>query len=313
MRSFWLSSCAVLFLALCSSAAPAQENSRHEILRSPDGFQIHITYYPFKDDKDGAGKAAVNAPVVILLTGSGENRLMWDKSSAPRDQDPFPVLLQKRGYAVISVDLRKQGESVINGSDNALQVNDYTAMVAGDMAAVRNFIFDEHQAQRLNMQKLGIVAVGTSVPIAAAFAEFDWRQPPYDDAPLPINRTPRGQTVKALVFISPETSAGRVKAATAMKVLRQLAPDLALQVIVGAQDSANRRQAESVFQAFVPPSRTDKSSGGNTDLLTPDLKDRGVSLIRQPIVYANVFKFLESHLRELNIPWRDRRSALERE
>jgi pimeloyl-ACP methyl ester carboxylesterase len=244
----------------------------------------------------------------VLLPGEGENRLLWDKSSAPRDQEAFPLLLQKRGYAVITVDLRQHGESKIPGREDPLMPNDYQAMVLGDMVAVKDFIFTEHQAQRLNMQKMGIVAIGPSVPVAAAFTEFDWSQRPYDDAPLASERTPRGQDVKALVFLSPETSAGRVKATTAMKFIRKPIFNIALQVIVGAADPADKRQADSVYQAFA----TLDKEHTRTELLTPDVKDRGIALVRVPIVYVSVLKFLDAHLKGLDIPWQDRRSRLER-
>ncbi|SFI86575.1 alpha/beta hydrolase [Planctomicrobium piriforme] len=304
--------CGVVLACLaCTPWAAAQTEGRHEVLRAADGYPIHVTYYPFKESKENAGATAQNAPVVILLHGAGENRLLWDKSSGPRDQDPFPILLQKRGYAVVSVDLRKHGESVVNNGDDPLHPNDYQAMVGGDLVAVKDFLFVEHQAQRLNVQKLGIVAVGLSAPIAASFAEYDWSREPYDDAPVAENRTPRGQDVKALILISPDGTAGRIKAATALKQLKAMTPNIALEVIVGAQDSADKRQAETVYQAYAPSARAAKENT-KTEYLTPDLKDRGMALLRQGTVYAYAFKFLETNLKGLNIPWQDRRSLLER-
>lgn len=292
-----------------SLPAFAQEGGRAETLRAADGFPLHITYYPFQESKDAPGATAQNAPVVVLIPGDKENRLLWDKSSSPRDQDAFPVLLQKRGYVVISLDPRKHGESVVNG-DNRIQPNDYSAMALADLGAVKEFIFTEHQAQRLNMRKMGIVGSGTGAALAAAFTEFDWSRPPYDDAPLPGERTPRGQDVKVLILISPESSAGRVKTTTALRALRGPAINLALQVIVGADDTADKRQAVSIFDAF------STSKGGEENkrvvLLKPELKERGIALLRQKVPYGYAFKFLEDNLKTVDIPWQDRRSRLER-
>ncbi|WP_437226611.1 hypothetical protein SH661x_004675 [Planctomicrobium sp. SH661] len=296
---------------ICSGfSAYAQEGGRHEVLRAKDGFPIHITYYPFVESKDAPGATAMNAPVVVLLPGDKENRLLWDKSSSPRDQDPFPILLQKRGYVVISVDPRKHGESMIN-PDDRVQPNDYSAMALADMGAVKDFIYAEHQAQRLNMQRMAIVGSGTGAAVAAAFAEFDWSRPPYDDAPLPAERTPRGQDVKVLILISPESTAGRIKTSSALRPLRGPAINLGLQVIVGADDNADKRQAAGIYDSFVT---ANKGGAENTRvvLLKPELKDRGISMMRQKVPYGYAFKFLEDNLKTMDIPWQDRRSRLER-
>jgi len=303
---------AVLSLFVFGLAVPvsAQDGGRKEVLRAADGFPISITYYPFQDSKEAPGATAANAPVVILIPGDKESRLLWDKSSSPRDQDPFPLLLQKRGYAVITVDPRKHGESIVN-SDDRIQSNDYPAMALSDMMAVKGFIFAEHQAERLNMAKTGIVGSGTGAAVAAAFTEFDWSRPPYDDAPLPIERTPRGQDVKALILVSPESSAGRIKTSAALRPLRGPAINLALQVIVGADDNADRRQATSIFDAFAPPSKGNDENSRVT-LFKPEIKDRGIAMFRQKLPYAYAFKFLEDNLKSMDIPWQDRRSRLER-
>lgn len=284
--------------------------SRKETLRAPDGFPINITYYPFTETKENSGSVAMNAPVVVMIPGDNETRLMWDKGSSPRDLDPLPVQLQKRGYAVITVDPRKHGESIVN-ADDRIQANDYAAIALGDMGAVKDFLYAEHQAQRLNMQKLAVIGSGTGAAIAASFADLDWKRAPYDDAPLPAERTPRGQDVKALVLISPETSAGRIKTTTALRPLRGPAINMGLLVVVGKDDSADKRQAKTVYDAFAGGSKG-ASDNPRVALSTVELKDRGISLLRQRQPYTTVLKYLEDHVKTMNIPWQDRRSRLER-
>jgi pimeloyl-ACP methyl ester carboxylesterase len=296
------------FASCLPGSASAQENSRHEVLRTQDGFPIHITYYPFTETKDNMAVGAQNTPVVVLLHGQKESRLLWDKSSAPQGQPPLPQILQSRGYAVISVDLRKHGESVIEGRDEPIHNNDYQAMVLGDLAAVKQFIYNEHQAKKLNMAKLAIVGVGAAAPVACAFAEYDWNQTPFDDAPTGADRTPRGQDVKVLILISPEGAVGRLKASTSLAALRNPAYGISLQVIVGADDTLDKKQADSVFQAFAVANK----EGDRVEMVTPKTKDRGLSVIRQPVAYAAVVKFLDARLKSLTIPWQDRRSRLER-
>ncbi len=301
---------ALVTLILCPWAE-AQSEGRREVLRAPDGFPIHITYFPFKESKENPGATPLTAPVVVLLHGGGENRLLWEKNSSPREQDPFPILLQKRGYIVVTVDLRKHGDSVIPEGNMEVGPNDYPAMLAGDMAAVQDFLFSEHQSQRLNMQKLGIIAIGPSAAVATAYAAFNWSLPPFDDAPIPANRTPRGQDVKAIILISPDTAAGRLKTGTSLRTLKGLTPFIALQVVVGAKDQAAKRQAESIFNSYVTSSKSSKEPS-RSEFLTPDTKESGMALFRQPTVYAFALKFLETNLKPLDIPWRDRRSQLER-
>ncbi|WP_437187716.1 hypothetical protein SH668x_001122 [Planctomicrobium sp. SH668] len=295
---------------LCSSTVFAQsgETSRHEVLNTNDGYAIHITYYPYVETQDSDGGGAKNAPVVVMVPGDNESRLTWDKSSSPRDKDSFPVVLQKRGYAVITVDPRKHGESSLQEGEK-LTPNDYAGIAALDLLAVKAFLYKEHQAERLNMRKLGIIGSGTGGTAATVFTEFDWSLAPHDDAPSLAERTPRGQDVKVLILLSPEASAGRLKATNAMRSLRNPVYAIAVQIIVGGDDQNDKKMAESIFQAY-SPSKT-KEANPRAVLLTPPVKDKGIALLRQPAQYVQAFKFLEDNLKPLPIMWQDRRSRLE--
>lgn len=295
---------------LTSAAGLLAQESRHEVLRSAaDGFPIHITYYPAA--ADGSGNS-MNAPVVILLPGAGESRLTWDKNSSPRQTDPFPVELQKRGYAVIAVDLRKHGESVIPGKEDKIRPLDYEWMFKSDLVAVKGFIYDEHQKQRLNMAKTAVIGSGMSAPLALAFAELDWKLPPYDDAPIPANRTPRGQDVKALILLSPDASAGRVQSSRSLNYLKTPVLGLSLQIIAGSEEARAFKQAESLYQVFEGPNK-DKA-GSRLELVSPKVADQGLTLMTKDVrlAYLPMLKFLDTNLKGLSIPWQDRRSRLER-
>src|SRR5690606_3618001 len=143
--------------------------------------------------------------------------------------------LQNLGYAVATVDLRKHGESVSGGgtpSDTAVRLEDYQNMWAGDLEAVKQFLMEEHHQRKLNINKLAIVASDEFAPIAAQYAVADWAKRPYDDAPAtsPNERTPRGQDVRALVFLSPSGNAGSVNLMNSLKTLRD--PRLGIAVLV---------------------------------------------------------------------------------
>src|SRR5690606_1715727 len=106
----------------------------------------------------------------------------------------------KLGLAVVTVDMRKHGESKTSPAgrtETVMRHEDYQHMWQGDLEAVKQFLMEEHKQRKLNVNKLAIIAAGEMAPIAARFTVFDWSKPPYDDAPIPRERTPRGQDVRA--------------------------------------------------------------------------------------------------------------------
>jgi len=291
------------------SMAIAQDEFEDEIIRADrDGFPIHITYFPALVDAVTGG--LTNAPVVVLLHGEKESRLVWNKGSSPRGTNPFPVELQKRGYAVISVDLRKHGESLIDEQKQPVLPADYGKMVLGDMKGVKKFIQEEHQKQRLNMRKMAIIGSGKGAAVAAGFAEYDWRQKPYDDAPTPAQRTPRGQDVQVLILISPAKGAGKLLTSRSVGYLKNPSMNIALQVIIGEEDTKNLRTAKSIFNNFT----TIKDNRERASLVAPKVKDFGLALLRRPatVAYIPMLAFLDKNLKTRTIPWQDRRSRLER-
>lgn len=301
--SAWL-----LILGILCNLGVAQDEPRKEILRTVD-VPIHITYYPAWPEANPSGVR--NAPVVVFLHGENESRLLWDKNSGPRGQDPFPVLLQKRGYAAITVDFRKHGDSKVDGKDgDMVQPADYELMAMADMGAVKDFIRKEHQNQKLNMRKMAIVASGFAAPIAARFAQYDWTLPPFDDHALASMRTPRGQDVRALVLLSPQANAGRLQSGRWMNFLRNPDLGIALMVVVGNDDTTNKSAANTYYRSFSSNSK----NAERVELATPPTKDKGIALMTTDpgFAYVPVLKFLDQHVKPLDEPWTDRRSRLER-
>ncbi len=158
--------------------------------------------------------AGEESPVVVLLHDEGDNRRRWG------GKDGIAANLQKAGYAVISVDLRGHGDSAADAAQNQpksrtrkgrkgpkLKPRDYTNMVLFDMEAVKDFLYDEHQARRLNMNKTGIVGPGMGAAVAVNFAANDWLKKPHPDGPVG-EQTPRGQDVRALFLLSPKKVVG---------------------------------------------------------------------------------------------------------
>ena len=101
------------------------------------------------------------------VRSSAGNQLIWEKTAET---------LRAKGFAVVTVDLRKHGKSLPEGDVASTRLNrtDYQLMVAEDLELVKRFLMDEHHAHKLNIRKLGIVAMGMSAPVALTFAGNDW-------------------------------------------------------------------------------------------------------------------------------------------
>lgn len=298
---------ALVGLSLLSFPLRAEPKVQTETASAPDLFPIRFSYYPALEEKNSDGLD--NAGVVILLHGDKGSRINWDKGSAPAGKPTFPAVLQEQGYAVVTVDLRKHGQSVVEGREDPIQNDDYAKMAAGDLKAVKDFLQKEHQGKKLNMGKMAIVGAGFSAPVAAAFAEFDWLQKPHDDAAVPALRTPRGQDVKAIILLSPDATAGRLSSNKSLVFLNK--QNLAFQFIAGTQDGADKGAARNCFKACGGGT---KKAEGRVELLEPEMKDRGTDLLGKapPFIEIPMLKFLDTHLKKITVPWIDRRSRLER-
>ncbi len=309
-----LSSFVVVCLAFFSSSDLHAQNKdtkgppkpRGITLAAQDGFPISITYY---ESSNGA-----DAPVVILLHGKGGSKRVWDKQFAP--------ILQQNGYAVISVDLRKHGQSkpplaAKGGSKNQkkpastkLTTFDYKAMVALDMEAVWKFLFVEHQKKHLNMRKVAIVAADMSVPIALNYALVDWSKVPYDDAPVLAAKTPKGQTVRALFLISPVTSVSGVYTMQPTVRLKDPSLGMAFEVGVSIKNPGDLRVAQKLYNQL----HLAKEGNARVKFNKYPGKLQGTDMLGKRIgLEIDILKFLDRHLKKLPGEWTDRRPRFDRE
>jgi len=343
----------VLWIICFGSLAAAQDKKEKEkpvddkTLQSPvDGWPLKLTYYRSTDGKD--------ASVVVLLHMKNESRLTW---TAPKG---FAEQLHAKGFAVVAVDLRKHGQSKPGAEDEEpkkaaapekdkakkssggsdLKPTDYPLMVR-DMEAVKKFIFEEHQKGNLNMRKTAIVAPTMSAAIAIAFAASDWAKAPWDDAPNLAAKTPRGQDIQAMIFLSPEITLPNVPGHQIAGQLKST--PMAAFVVVGGSDTQDKDQAKKLFQMLGgDPAKTEtpkKKAEPKTDSKKAEkekdtekgaekkkneerffygelkgVKLRGTDLLGTPLkIEGAMIGFLEDHVKSLKGPfyeWRDRQSRL---
>ncbi|MCH2202270.1 MAG: alpha/beta hydrolase [Fuerstiella sp.] len=284
------------------AAQTAGDTISDHILTTTDQWPVHVTY--LKSDK---GK---EAPVVVLLTAasgdvdSGPTRRVWTE---------LAKYLQKNGFAVLSVDLRKHGDSKLEKKLGKRQKKvlplDYRNMVIGDMEAVKAFLLEQHQQQELNIRKMGIVTDGASGLVGAGFALNDWRRPPYQDAPKLVDRTPRGQDVRAIVMFSPRS----VRGFNHTKILRPLSDlrmAIAFRIYHSSEDMAEQKFAQKLFKIV------DLKGDDFDDLRSIESAPAsGEGFLKGRVrvaVQKDLKRFLNKHLTELPSPWETRTSALDR-
>ena len=295
---------------LAQGGGSNQASGEKQTIRSSDGWPIVFTYYK----PESAGE---NTPAVILLHKIKGNRLVW-KSFAKR--------LQTLGYAVFAVDLRKHGESkpaagaaVSSGKKKKkksprnvdLKKQDYERMVTRDLEALKKFILAEHQAKKLNVRKMAIIAAQESAPIAIAFAYRDWKKRPHDDHAQLQLKTPRGQDVRALVLLSPNDKVPGISSGNAISYLKTRR--IAVFIAYGAEDSLDDDQSEKMFKKFA-------GAKGNAQRMElhkyARVKFRGTDMLRlrsRIKLQEQMLSFLNKHVKSPPAEWRDRRSRLSRD
>ncbi len=294
-----------------------------ETIVTRDNKQLAITYYKSNGGKD--------APVVVCLHERDGSRFVWQTKNGLAES------LQKAGMAVVTLDFREHGESREGGGalpvnanadpknkkkdskkpakpESTLKPGDYQAMVAGDMEAVKKFLFDKHQAEELNMSRLGLVGAEMGASVAVNFALLDWLKEPFPDG-VGLARTPRGQDVRAIAMISPQTNFPGLPITKPLGDLKSPAFNVAFFVGVSKGDSKDKGQAKKIFdqvhqgQAELPAEQRrvylSEFPGGL----------HGTQLLGQPRINMEglLVAFFSKHLKSVDIPWRDRRSKLNRD
>lgn len=213
-----------------------------------DRLRLALTYYPGDQGKE-------TVPIVLLH--------MWKQSRA--DYKDLAVYLQSQGYAVVVPDLRGHGQSThFKGArrDSELRaatmpMRQFGAMVTQDMKAVKDFLWEENDAGRLNLDKLCVVGAEMGASVALEFAGFD--AVGYDYGRLYYGPLKLGGFVKALVLISPEWT---FKGLSLRQVasIRRVQRDLAVLILVGKKDTRALKNAKRVNDFF---ERYHPEPGGN--------------------------------------------------
>lgn len=277
----------------------SQNGVQDLVLPTADGWGLHATWF-----ESAAGK---ESPVAVLLTSTdgaenknARNRRVWQ---------PTALELQKSGFAVMAVDLRKHGDSIpaaAGGDAPALKTlpADYALMAANDLESVKYFLMEQHRNEKLNIRKLAIVSMGSSSMVAAAFTIADWAKTPFPDAANVDLRTPRGQDVRALVMFSPKSSVKGINSTAVLKTLKGL--PVPVYIIAAKDNKDDAADAEKVFKAVELKGEQFKDS--RKLLFAPGSTHAEAFLDGRLAESANkeIIDFLTKTVVALDAPWRDR-------
>ncbi len=178
-------------------------------------------------------------------------------------------------------------------------------MAAIDLEAVKDFLLVEHQNEKLNIRKTGIVAAGSSAMVASAFAVADWDKKPYPDAPTLDLRTPRGQDVRSLMMISPKTTVKGINGVAALKIIKAL--DVRVFVLASKKDE---KDAEKVFKAV---ELKGEQYAEFRKITITNVEARAEQFVEGPEAAKSnelILEFMKKSVQELDMPWRTRKSNL---
>ena len=290
---FGLFAIALLSQFAFAQAAKEPPASEDKTLTTEDNFDLKASYFKSNGGKDAA--------VVVLLHGKRGQRRLWTGVATQ--------LQKSYDFAVLTVDLRGHGDSAFK-KKTELKKTDYEAMVAMDMKAIKEFLFEEHQKGQLNMAKTGIVGCDFSAAVAIAFAEIDWNEEPYDDNPNADQRTPRGQDVQALVLVSPDPATPGLFAGRAATGLRNF--PLAVMMAASEKNTHDFNATKKLFDQISNKKEKDKDGRLSFKKYPEDV--RGMDLvIKDAQLRKDMSEFLVTHVKNHKGEWRDRRSRLDRE
>lgn len=299
----------VCVLVLNSGFAVAQKNadvSRARTLTTADGWPIHIDYYESTGGKE--------SPVVILFPGvegkeESMTRKVWSGSA---------TALHKKGFAVVTADLRKHGDSLPEVEDSVLariskvSPGDYMLMATQDLEAIKTFLLTEHQNEKLNIRKLGIATAGSGGLVAAKFAEYDWSKKPWPDSSDIRQRTPKGQDVHALFLLSPKST---VRGLNATATIRAITGNpIAAHIWYNPGVKKEKTAAEKLFKYLelknVNVGDVRKLNEGGKDetgkySAEGMMQDKATAFMEKQLT-----DFFDKNLKQLESPWKSRKSKL---
>ncbi len=300
--------CLLLVTALAGSAQPIMAQPaaksvadagkdpalqpRPESLTTRDGVKITVYYYPSNKGKDGI-------PVMIVHE--------WKGQFAPYVK--LCKALRKAGFAAIVVEYRGHGNSKTyrdrTGSEQAFNLStmgrgDADAIIRFDLEEAKQFLKEENNAGRLNLNALCMIGVEEGAILAGYWAARDWKIPS-------VGRMKQGQDVKALVYVSPEKNLhGLSMTAPVTEPILLGLPTM----IVAGQSSSQGSEAERIGSRIESvKKRFNRGTLSGLEMVLPKTALSGPALINDDAtVIPKIITFLKENVKvsRSENPWIDR-------
>jgi pimeloyl-ACP methyl ester carboxylesterase len=211
-----------------------------QLLTAEDGLRLAFTYYPGTKGKE-------SVPVVLLHAYKGSRKDFAGLAG---------LLQQSLGCAVVVPDLRGHGESTTlrfakrdETLDAAKMSPKHFEMMARDMRAIKQFLWDKNNSGELNLDKLCVVGAEMGATLALVYAGDDAIGYDNDYHSPQVASLKLGRFLKAMVLISPEpTYKGlNTRLALAMPYV-QAGP--AVMVLVGKGNAKAKDDAKRIYSRF---------------------------------------------------------------
>lgn len=217
--------------------------------------------------------AASSAPVVLLIHDFGRSRKDFDDAIGELKGEGLAEHLQGLGYAVLSLDLRGQGQN----ARRALSANDRELM-AQDLQAAYQFLVDRHNRGELNLSKLGVLGVGEGANLVAAWAFQPGAAMTIDERPSDLN---------AMILVSPNPTGHGYRLDQLLDSIGSRFPVL---LMAGEKDRASSEAAKAAVGPLA------RSRLNKIELFPSAL--HGYTLLRlEPKVTGGIIRFLETTLK----------------
>jgi pimeloyl-ACP methyl ester carboxylesterase len=238
-------------------------------LRSFDGTPLAATYFP--------SKLSSAAPVVMLIHEMDRSRKDFQDAVLDLKGQGLAEHLQGLGYAVLTLDLRGQGQNPRGRRHDTQQLLE-------DLQAGYFFLVDRHNRGDLNLAKLGVIALGDGANLVSAWAFQPSAAVTTEGKPSDLN---------ALVLVSPKPEGSSYVLG---HVLASLAPRIPLLLLAGERDVPSKDAVQSVRQV-VQRARLSK-----VEMFPSSL--HGYKLLRlEPKITAAVLNFLDTALKNRPVEW----------
>jgi alpha-beta hydrolase superfamily lysophospholipase len=252
--------------------APGTFHYAFKILSFDESTTLASSYYP-------ARPMSEDAPVVLLVHEGGRSRKDFSDPISEIKGQGLADHLQSLGFAVLSLDLRGQGQ---NPRRN-LTPDDREQLVQ-DVQAGYQFLVDRHNRGELNVAKLAVLGMGAGANLVAAWAAQPGAAVMNEGRPSDLN---------ALVLISPYASGGGYKLGTPVAAIANEIPIL---VLAGEDDKTSKEPVESISRVV------EQNRLGRVTLFPSAL--HGYKLLRlEPKVTGAIVRFLEGAVKARTIEW----------